>query len=115
MRKLRTTDVFVAARLVTGSGLREDLAPLIKKIADEGYDDIANVGLNGILTALETFSSKKCEQMFYEFLAGPFEMAPEEVAELDIDVMYENLSRLVEENNLRNFMNALSKLISKAH
>ena len=38
-------------------------------------------------------------------------MTPEAVADLDLDVLIENLKKLVEENNLRTFFNIAARLM----
>lgn len=112
MRKLVTTDVFEALRLVKKSGLKEELAPLIKDIAQKGTSAIDS-GIMGILTVVEIFAENKCEQMIYGLLAGPFEMKPEEVAGLELDVLAEKLEQLGKENDIRRFFTVLSGLLSK--
>ena len=51
------------------------------------------------------------EGAIYEFLAGPFEMNPEEVADLDLDILIENCQHLARENNLGAFFKSAAKLM----
>ena len=112
MRKLVTTDVFRACRIVTKSGLKEKLLPLIKRIG-ENEMTVEDVGINGILTVLEVVTDEGCERLIYDWLAGPFEMTAQEVANLELDAFIASLTQLSEENDLKNFFTALFKLISK--
>ena len=114
MRKLVTTDVFDALRLVQRSGLREKLKPLIKEIAEQGTSAI-DAGIMGFFQVVEIFAREDMEYMIYEWLAGPFEKEPEEVAHMDLDELTACLEALGRENNLRAFFTALSGLISKQH
>lgn len=113
MRKLKTPDVFSAVRIITKSGLRERLIPLLKRISESGDLDVANVGIDGILTVLEVVSEESCEKAVYKWLAGPFEMEPDDVAGLELTEMAEKLTQLKEENDLQYFFTVLYKLISK--
>lgn len=112
MRKLNTTDVFGAVRLVAKSGIKEKLIPLIKEISESGMSE-EDAGITGILTFMEVLSDEKCEQLIYKWLAGPFEKDPEAIAVLPLDELTPSLQALVEENDLRNFFTVLYKLISK--
>lgn len=111
MRKVVTTDVFSALRLVQKSGLKEQLVPLIEKLAKDP-ESIERSGILGILTLIEVFADNKCERLIYEWLAGPCECTPKEVANWDLDELSKNLTLLAEGNNLRNFFTSLSGLIS---
>ena len=112
MRKLVTMDVFSAARIITRSGIKEKLAPVLKAAAEKGVN-VQDIGISGILTVLETVADEKCEQAIYKWLAGPFEMTDEEVKMLDLADLAEKLEELKEENDLANFFAVLSRLISK--
>lgn len=111
MRKVMTTDVFSALRLVQKSGLKEQLVPLIEKIAKEP-ENLEHAGIMGFLTLVEVFADNKCERMIYEWLAGPCECTAKEIASWDLDELSKNLTLLAEQNNLRNFFTSLSGLIS---
>ena len=112
MRKLKTTDVFEALRLIQKSGLKQQLVPVIEQIANEGLS-MERAGITGILTVFEVFAEKKCEDLIYQFLAGPFCCTPKEVGDWDLDTLAANLTKLAEENNLRSFFTSLSGLIKR--
>jgi len=112
MRKLKTTDLFEAMRLIKKANLREELRPIIIQAANSNLA-IEEVGIDGMLGVIEILSGKKAEQGLYDFLAGPFEMEPAEVSDLPINDLLDNLTTLSQENNLTNFMSALQGLITK--
>lgn len=110
MRNLNTADLFKAVRVIKTSGLREEVKPLLK-MAAEGKADITNVGIEGILTVIGVLAENGVEKQLYEFLSGPFEMEPKEVAQLDIVDLCEKIRWLWEDGNLRPFFGQLSGLI----
>ena len=74
---------------------------------------VEDVGIEGILSLIEILAEKKCEQAIYEVLAGPFEMAPKEVEQMDLIALAENLETLAKENDLKRFFTLLAGLLSK--
>lgn len=112
MRKIITTDVFKALRLIQKSGLRDKLTDVVKEIA-AGDMEVEKAGIMGMLAVLEVFSEEKCEHLIYEWLAGPAEKEAEEIAQLELSDLADLLDRLSEENDIRNFFTVLSRLMSK--
>lgn len=112
MRKLNTTDLFEAMRLIKKSNLREELRPIIMQAAKSELS-VEEVGIDGILQVVEVLSEKKCESAMYDFLSRPFEITSKEVSELSLDELLEKLLELKEVSNLKNFMTALQGLITK--
>ena len=109
MRKIMTKDIFAAMRIIKKSGMKQRLIPLIEKAAEK---DVAEVGIEGILTVVEVVSETGSEKALYEVLAGPFEMTPQEVESMEMDKFTEMLTELGEQNNIRNFFKAVSGLIT---
>lgn len=112
MRKINTQDVFEGMRLIQKSGLKDKLVPVIKDIAETGKSQM-DAGIIGVLSAIETFSESKCEHMIYEWLAGPCEMEPREIAEMDLGTLADMLEELGKENDVRRFFSVLSGLLTK--
>lgn len=110
MRNLLTADLFKAVRAIKASGLREEVKPLLEKAAD-GKADVQSVGIEAIMTVVGSLAESGVEKHLYEFLAGPFEMEPKEVAQLDIVDLCKNIQWLWEEGNLQPFFGQLSNLI----
>ena len=109
MRKLKTVDIPALSRCLKKLGLKEQFRELALKAGDsadrwaDGFDLVWNL----FDKATETGG----ESAIYEFLSGPFEMSPEEVADLDLDILIENLKKLVEENSLGSFFNIAARLM----
>lgn len=111
MRKLKTTDVFNALRIIRRANIREELKPVLLSTAEKmagGNADITDIGLDGILTVIEALSAKGAEQGIYEFLAGPFECKPKDVADMELSELIKNLQELAEANDLVSFFHSLS-------
>lgn len=111
MRKLKTTDVFTALRIIKKANIREELKPVMLSVAEKvanGTADVSDIGLDGVLAVLEALSEKGAEQGIYEFLAGPFECTPKKVADMELALLIKNLQELAEENDLASFFHSLS-------
>ncbi|WP_313413136.1 hypothetical protein [Sedimentibacter sp.] len=112
MRKLQTQDVFAAMRAISKANLKEEIKPLLKK-ASAGEVDVEDVGIEGILNLIEIFSKQNSEYAIYEVLAGPFEMTPGAVKQMDILMLANYLETLSKENDLKRFFTLLAGLITK--
>ena len=112
MRKLNTSDVFAALRLIRAANLREEIKPVMR-VASEGKLSVEDVGIDGIISVVEMLAEKKAEKAMYEVLSGPFEMEPEEVANMELVQFAENLQQLAKENDLRAFFGYVSGILTK--
>jgi len=112
MRKLQTSDIFNTLRLIKKANLKEEIKPILQ-MASEGDLNVKEVGINGILGVLEILSEKKAEHAIYEVLAGPFEITPEQVEQMDILTLTENIETLIGENDLKRFFTLLAGMNSK--
>jgi hypothetical protein len=101
MRKLKTFDVPKAARLIKRLGIRDKF----REIAMEANNakDVFDPGFDFIWDVIDIATEENNEVVIYEFLAGPFEMTPEQVRDLDLDIMIANIKQLATENNLVSF------------
>lgn len=111
MRKLTTTDVFSALRLVQKSGLKDKLVPVIEDLAKKG-ETVERSGIMGILTLVEVFAEEKCENLIYEWLAPICECKAKDFKTMPPDEFIQKLIELKEDNNLQNFFTYLSRLLS---
>lgn len=112
MRKLQTSDIFAALRLIKKANLKEEIGPFLNIVRDEELN-MEHIGVSGILRLIEIMAEKQAEQGFYEFLGGPFEMGSEEVESLEINDLVLKIEALKEENDLKSFFSSLRKLILK--
>lgn len=110
MKRLQTSDIFAAMRIVRQADLKDALKPILKKA--NGAEDVDEIGIEAILTIIECASAKNAESAIYEFLSNPFEMAANEIAELPISETLTMLKELAEENDLPGFFKSLSGLMS---
>ena len=101
MRKLKTTDIPAACRGIKKLGLKEQIKDIAQKA--NTVKDVWAFGFDFIWEIFDIATEKHGEAVIYEFLAGPFEMTPEQVGDLDLDVLIANLKQLADENNLAGF------------
>lgn len=109
MRKLKTTDIPALSRCLKKLGVKEQFREIALKA-----DSMADVWSNGfdlVWNLFDAATETAGERAIYDFLAGPFEMTPEQVADLDLDVLIDNLKKLVEENNLGTFFSIAARLM----
>ena len=101
MRKLKTSDIPVLCRCVKKLGLKDQ----IKEVAQKAntVKDVWAFGFDFVWNLFDIATEKAGEEALYEFLAGPFEMTPAEVRDLDIDILLENIQHMVQNNNLTAF------------
>lgn len=112
MRKLNTSDIFAALRVIRAANLREELKPLLKRAA-EGSASLEDVGIDGIISAMEMMAEKKAERAVYEVLAGPLEISADEVAALDILDFAQRVEQIAKENDLKAFFGYVSGILGK--
>lgn len=101
MRKLRTSDIPVLCRCVKRLGMKEKIRAMAE--AADSVNDLWDFGFDFVWDLFDIATEQNGEDAIYEFLAGPFEMTPEQVRDLDLDVMVANVQQLVAENNLAGF------------
>lgn len=108
MRKLRTSDIPKAARLLKSLGIRDKF----QKVAQEANtaEDVFDPGFDFIWDLFDIATEQAGESAIYEFLAGPFEMNAQEIADLNLDVLIDNMKQLVRENNLSDFFKSVAAL-----
>lgn len=109
MRKLETSDVFAACRLMKKLGLKEKL----KTIAEEANEvkDVFDKGYDLLWSIFDTATEQNGEKDIYAFLSGPLEMTPEEVSHLHLDELLESLKQMAVENNLLGFFKSAARLM----
>lgn len=112
MRALNTNDAFEAARLIQDAGIRPELEAIIGRIASgQLKPDINSIGIMGVLRFIELMTSMHMQGALYEFLAGPYEMTPDDVGELTIAEQLECAKKLAQDEGLNVFFDFVSALI----
>lgn len=117
MRKLNTSDVFAFCRLVKATDAREQLRSIVTAVAKQketGAEvDVVRVGVDGVLAVVEAAVEPRTEEMVYKVLSGPLECSPQEVADMDLDVLMAALQQLAAQNNLSAFFASASGILGK--
>ena len=101
MRKLKTSDVLSFCRCLKKLGVKEKIQNIAKE-ADRAKD-VWDRGFDMIWSIFDLATEAEGENALYEFLSGPFEMSAKEVADLDLETLFDNLKQLAAENNLTAF------------
>ena len=109
MRKLRTEDVFAFIRCTKAMGIKEELKETAQKSAS--VKDVWDNGFDLIWGLFDKATEKEGEKHLYAFLAGPFEMKPDEIRSLEFEPLWSMLEQLVKENNLADFFKRASALM----
>lgn len=109
MRKLNTKDVFSACRLLKKIGMKEQVQDIAQN--SDSLQDAWSKGFDLVWGIFDKATEADGETALCEFLAGPFEMTAEEVAELHVDQLLENLQQLAAENNLASFFKSAARLM----
>ena len=109
MRKLKTADIPVLCRCVKRLGLKEQLRTIAQ--TSNTAQDVWDQGFDFVWNLFDIATEKNGEAAIYEFLAGPFEMSPEEVRDLELDALIGNVQQLVKENNLAGFFKSAAALM----
>lgn len=101
MRKLKTADIPAFCRGIKKLGLKDQIKDIAQKA--NTAQDVWDFGFDFVWQLFDIATEKHGEAVIYEFLSGPFEMTPEQVGDLDLDVLMANLKQMAEENNLLGF------------
>lgn len=109
MRKLKTSDIPVLCRCMKKIGVKEQF----RAVAAEANSarDVWDRGFDLIWGLFDAATEESGESALYEFLAGPFEMTPAELADLDLDKLLDGLQQIAKENNLLVFFKSAAKLM----
>lgn len=109
MRKLQTADVMTFCRCAKRLGIKDQIRAIAE--ASDSVDDIWSFGFDFVWNLFDLATEKNGEEELYKFLAGPFEMTPEEVRTLNLDILMENLQQMVTENKLNVFFKSAAALM----
>lgn len=107
MRKLKTSDIPAFCRCLKKLGFKDKIQTIAKE--SDRAKDVWDKGFDLIWSIFDLATEAEGENTLYEFLAGPFEMTAQEVADLDLEALFENLKHLAEENNLIVFFKYAAK------
>lgn len=94
MRKMNTADLFRGSRLITSIGLKEDILELTEKSKD--FKSVNDLGYELIFRMFAKATTAETESRIYEFLAPPFEMTAEKIAELPLDELMKSFHEILD-------------------
>ena len=107
MRKLKTSDVLAFCRCLKKFGVKEKIQNIAKDA--DSAKDVWDKGFDMMWSIFDLATEAEGENILYEFLAGPFEMSAQEVADLELDTLFDNLKQLAAENNLTVFFKSAAR------
>lgn len=109
MRKLKTSDIPAFCRCLKKIGFKEKIQAVAKEA--DNTKDVWDKGFDMLWNIFDLATEVEGETALYEFLAGPFEMSAQDVADLDFELLFNNLKQLADENNLTGFFKSAAKLM----
>lgn len=114
MRKLETTDVFEAARLILKIGVREEVQDVVAR-AQESKDKQVKLDLafDLFVGIISKAASKNAEIEIYKFLANIFECDANDVGKMDPFDLIEKLQEVASFEKWKNFFKLAAKSIRK--
>ena len=115
MRKLLTRDVFAFLRLASEANIRREVRLIAERLGgDESVTD-QDIGFELIFSCIEHLGAKKAEGLAYEFLAGPLELEPGAIADMELGKLADTLREwgegYVDREELGRFFASVSKLM----
>lgn len=109
MRKLNTSDVFTACRVLKKIGVKKDIEKIAREA--EGAKDAWSSGFDLLWSIFDCATETNGEGEIYRLLAGPFEMSAAEIAQLDLTDFLALLKQLAAENDLAAFFKSAGALM----
>lgn len=119
MRKLCLMDAFAVARIIKTAELRQEIVAFAtemqtrNKAGDTGMN-VEKIGFEFIITLISAAANTKVEEEIYKLYANIKDCDPDEVKKLSFEEVKADITQLIEENDLKNFFQSASSLISKA-
>ena len=113
MRKLKTSDVFAALRVVNSANLRDELKIIVEEANENKNVNIADLGVDFMLSIMEKAAGEKTEKDIYRFLSGILECAPEEAENMALLELVKNLNECIDIEEWKVFFKYVSGLTTK--
>lgn len=119
MRKLCLMDAFAVARIIKTAELRQEIVAFATEMqtrneaGDTGMN-VEKIGFEFIITLISAAANTKVEEEIYKLYANIKDCDPDEVKKLSFEEVKADITQLIEENDLKNFFQSASSLISKA-
>lgn len=117
MKKLTGKDLINAARLVKRLEVSDEITRLATSVQNGTFKkNQEQIGVQLVFTVVGNLGTEDAEKCLWEFLANPFEMKPEEVAELELIELgkkVEELISLEDPEEWKSFFRQLGALAKK--
>lgn len=108
MRKLNGRDLMAGVRLVKAAGMKEQINRVARLAQNDSNLTALNVGYEFLYAMIENLGD--AEQLLWEFLAGPLEMSPDELANCDILAIEQKVEELIENEDKESWNAFFSRL-----
>ena len=109
MRKLKTRDIPAFCRVLKTLGIKEEVREIAKNA--DATKNVWDIGFDLIWRLLDVATEANGEDALYSFLAGPFEMTPDDVGDMDLPDLIAGLKQIAEENDLADFFRNAAQLM----
>jgi len=111
MKKLALKHAFLLARIIKAANIRAEIVQFASEIQSGKSAD--EVGMEFIITMIQAAADENVEKKIYELYAELKGVKPEEISEYDFATVKADMKALVAENNLKDFFQSVSALMSK--
>lgn len=111
MRDLRNEDLFAFTRMIKRAKITDNVKKLVLSIDNLNELNTESFGYDVLFTILDAAAEKESEQAVYEFLAGPLEMTPKEIAEADPVETIEQVMKIADVEKWKSFFTSAAKLM----
>lgn len=111
MKKLALKHAFLLARIIKAANIRAEIVRFASEIQSGKSAD--EVGMEFIVTMIQAAADENVEKKIYELYAELKDVKPEEISEYDFATVKADMKALVAENNLKDFFQSVSALMSK--
>ena len=114
MRKLETSDVFKAGRLLTKIGVRDEIRDVaIRAEENKGKKVKIDFGFDLMFGIFEKAMQENAENEIYKFIADLFECDPDEVRHMNPVQMFKKLEQVANIEEWKSFFGYVRGLIMK--
>ena len=110
MRSLNNSDLFNFARLIKKARIKDEVKELTLSINSIDEINTESFGYDVLFTIIEAAAEKDTEQYVYEFLSGPLEMTPEELAKADPVETIEKVMKIADVEKWKAFFTSAANL-----
>lgn len=113
MRKLKSTDLFAALRVVKEIGIKDEMKQFAQAVAEGRMTAKTQreMGAELIFGLLANCGSEGAEKAFFEFLSGPMEIPTAELRDMDLDVFAEKVKEFISSVDMEHWKGFFSSLV----